>query len=240
MAEQYFLGVELRVPALVATVTDTDGAVRAKASSAYETQAPQPGWSEQRPDDWWRAFREACGALGEGIDLRAVGTITIGGQHGSVFLDVERETIRPAILSSDDRARHEAAQIEREIGIERLVAITGGGVSPGSAAAAMLWLRGNATIAYKRLHHVIAPKDYLWLKLTGELATDIADASATGLFDVRTRTWSTEIIDLLDLDIGVLPLVRSGTEMVGRVRDEAAAELGLAPGVSVAGQPARV
>ena len=235
MAGPLFLRIELGVFALRAVITDASGAVRAEASSAYDTQAPQPGWSEQRPDDWWRALRDACGLLGHQIDLREIKALRLSGQHGCVFLDGEREVIRPAIMADDTRAQHEAEDIEREIGVDRLAAITGRGASPGSAAAAMLWLRRNATIAYKRLHHVIAPKDYLWLRLTGELSTDVAEALATGLFDVSAGNWSTEIIDALDLDIGVLPPVRRGVGMVGRVRDDVAAELRLAPGVTVAG-----
>ena len=122
-----------------------------------------------------------------------------------MLLDAEREVIRPAILWNDQRTAAEAAEIERIVGIERLVQITGSRSFTGFTAPKLLWLRQNATIAYKRLHHLLLPKDYVRLMLTGELATDVGDASGTGLFDVGARAWSDEIVDALDLDRDVLP-----------------------------------
>ena len=213
---------------------DETGAVRAQASAAYETISPQPGWTEQRPDDWWQAARAAIIALGTQISLRDVAAIGLTGQmHGSVFLDAEREVIRPAILWNDQRTAAESDAIERTIGVERLVRITGSRSFTGFTAPKLLWLRQNATIAYKRLHHLLLPKDYIRLVLTGELATDVGDASGTGLFDVGARGWSDEIIDALDLDRDVLPRAYEGTEITGHVLVDIAADLGLRAGIPV-------
>ncbi len=208
--------------------------MRAQASAAYETIVPQPGWAEQRPDDWWQACRAAIIALGTQIALDRVAAIGLTGQmHGSVFLDAERELIRPAILWNDQRTTAEAAAIEDTIGVERLVRITGSRSFTGFTALKMMWLRQNATIAYKRLHHLLLPKDYLRLMLTGELATDVGDASGTGLFDVGARVWSDEIVDALDLDRDVLPRAYEGPEITGRVLADVSADLGLPPGIPV-------
>ncbi len=195
---------------------------------------PQPGWTEQRPDDWWQACRSAVIAIGTQVSLDSVAAIGLTGQmHGSVFLDAEREVIRPAILWNDQRTASEAAEIERIIDVARLVQITGSRSFTGFTAPKLLWLRQNATIAYKRLHYLLLPKDYLRLMLTAELATDVGDASGTGVFDVGVRAWSDEIIDALDLDRDILPFAYEGSEITGRVRPSVAADLGLTTGIPV-------
>lgn len=229
-----FLGIDVGTSALKAIAIDETGAVRAQASASYETISPQPGWIEQRPDDWWQACRAAIIALGSQISLRDVAAIGLTGQmHGSVFLDAEREVIRPALLWNDQRTAAESDAIERTIGVERLIQVTGSRSFTGFTAPKLLWLRQNATIAYKRLHHLLLPKDYLRLMLTGELATDVGDASGTGLFDVGARAWSDEIVDALDLDRDVLPRTYEGPEITGRVLPNIAADLGLPVGTPV-------
>lgn len=229
-----FLGIDAGTSALKAVAIDETGAVRARASASYETITPQPGWTEQRPDDWWQACRAAVIALGSQVALRDVVAVGLTGQmHGSVFLDAEREVIRPALLWNDQRTAAESEAIERTIGVARLVRITGSRSFTGFTAPKLLWLRQNATIAYKRLHHLLLPKDYLRLQLTGELATDVGDASGTGLFDVGARAWSDEIVDELDLDRAVLPPACEGPEITGRVTPDVAADLGLPAGIPV-------
>lgn len=234
MADQLFLGIDVGTSALKAVVIDTSGAVVAEASAAYETISPQPGWTEQRPDDWWDACIAAVRALGASARLDAVAGIGLTGQmHGSVFLDADREVIRPAMLWNDQRTVAEAARIEDTVGIERLVAVTGNRSFTGFTAPKLLWLRQNATIAYKRLHHLLLPKDYIRLRLTGELATDVGDASGTGLFDVGARAWSVEIADALDIDASVLPRAYEGPEVTGTLLPAVAASLGLPAGIPV-------
>jgi xylulokinase len=234
VSTQLFLGIDLGTSALKAVAIDATGHVRAHASAAYETLAPQPGWTEQRPDDWWRACREAIAALGQTIALRDIAAIGLTGQmHGAVFLDDEREVIRPAILWNDQRTHAEAAEIERTVGRERLVALTGNRSFTGFTAPKLMWLRRNATIAYKRLNYLLLPKDYLRLMLTGELATDVGDASGTGLFDVGRRAWSVEVLDALDLRAGMLPPAHEGPDVAGRLRSDVAATLGMTAGVPV-------
>ena len=234
MNHEVFLGIDVGTSALKAVAIDATGVVRAQASAAYETISPQPRWTEQRPDDWWQACRAAIIALGTQISLDSVLAIGLTGQmHGSVFLDAEREVIRPALLWNDQRTVAESDAIEHTIGLDQLIRITGSRSFTGFTAPKLLWLRQNATIAYKRLHHLLLPKDYLRLMLTGELATDVGDASGTGLFDVGARAWSDEIVDALDHDRDVLPRAHEGPEITGRVLATAAADLGLPAGIPV-------
>ena len=228
------VAIDVGAGALEASAVDADGTVCAAASSPYETSVPRPGWCEQRPDDWWQACRAAMLALGTQIDLERVTSVGVTGQtHATVLLDAERDVIRPAMLRDDQRAAAESDEIERIIGLERLVRISGGRSSAALAAPRLIWLRRHATIAYKRLHHVLAAKDYVRLKLTGEIATDVSDAAATGLFDVAGHDWSSELIDALDLDRSVLPPTLESAAVAGRLLPDVAADLGLPPGIAV-------
>ncbi len=234
MATPLFLGIDVGTSALKAVAVDETGIVRGQASAPYETITPQPGWTEQRPDDWWDACLIALRHLGTLVPLTDVAAIGLTGQmHGSVFLDAEQQVIRPALMWNDQRTTAEAAAIERTIGVERLVAVTGSRSFTGFTAPKLLWLRQNATIAYKRVHHLLLPKDYIRLRLTGDLATDVGDASGTGLFDVGARAWSSEIVDALDLDASVLPRAYEGPEVTGVLLPAVAADLGLRPGIPV-------
>jgi xylulokinase len=231
---QLLLGLHLGAASLDAVAIDATGAVHARATAAYETRSPQPGWAEQRPDDWWRACCEAIAALRAQVALRHVASIGLAGQmHASVFLDAEHEVIRPALLRDDGRAAAEAEEIEREVGAERLWRITGSRTSAAAAAPRLLWLRHNQAIAYKRLRHLLSPKDYLRLHLTGTLATDLGDASATGLLDAAARAWSVEIADALEFDRAILPPVYEGPDVTGTLSAAVASELGLPPGIQV-------
>ena len=233
-SSELVLGIDIGKSALKALAIDANGRVRAQASAAYETQTPQPGWSEQRPDDWWQACRASILALGTQVPLTTLASIELRGSvQGTVFLDGDGEPIRNAILANDERATAECEEIERTVGVERLVEITGRRASAGSTAATLLWLRRNQPISYKRLHHVLLPKDYVRLMLTGEFATDVGDASDTGLFDVGARAWSTEIIDALNLDEAILPRTYEGPELNGRLLPHVAADLGLPAGIPV-------
>lgn len=231
---QLFVGLDLGTSALKAVAIDAAGHVRAQAAAAYETQSPQDGWTEQRPDDWWRACCEAVASLGAQVALRDVASVGLAGQmHGSVFLDAEREVIRPALLWNDQRTAAEAEEIERTVGAERLLRITGSRSSTGFTAPRLLWLRHNQPIAYKRLRHLLLPKDYLRLHLTGEIATDLGDASGTGLLDAGARAWSDEIADALEFDRAILPPAYEGPAVTGMLLAAVAAELGLPPGIPV-------
>ncbi len=122
-----------------------------------------------------------------------------GQMHGLVALDAADRVVRPAILWNDQRTEAECAEIEERIGLERLIALTGNRALTGFTAPKLLWLRRHEPDAYGRIARVMLPKDYVRLRLTGEWATDVADASGTLLLDVARRTWSTEVLDALEL-----------------------------------------
>ena len=129
--------------------------------------------------------------------------------HGLVALDSERRVLRPAILWNDQRTGAECAEIEERVGLERLIALTGNRALPGFTAPKLLWVRKHEPELYERIAHVLLPKDYVRLRLFGELATDAADASGTLLFDVAGRRWSEEVLDELEVPAEWLPAVSS-------------------------------
>ena len=202
------------------------GDVLATAEEAYPLSTPHPGWSEQDPEDWLRASRTV-------LERLPSGPIGFSGQmHGLVTLDAERRVVRPAILWNDQRTAAECAEIEERVGLGRLIELTGNRALTGFTAPKLLWLRRHEPAAYARIAHILLPKDYVRLRLEGELAIDAADASGTLLFDVANRRWSDEVLAALEIPSGWLPPVSESTE-VGGAGDQAAGALGV--GIDVPG-----
>jgi xylulokinase len=207
--------------------------VRASASADYPLLTPRPGWSEQAPRDWWAACCRVCRELMAVSDVEILGVGLSGQMHGSVFLDGRGEVIRPALLWNDARTGAECAEIERRMGRERVVQITGNRASAGFQAPKILWLQQNEPEAHARIAHVLLPKDFIRLRLTGDLATDAADASGTLLLDLRARRYSGEMLAALDVPPRWLPDVFESPEVTGRVSDDGAAATGLPAGTPV-------
>ena len=214
------VGLDVGTTALKGVAIDEAGHVLATASADYPLARPQPGWSEQDPEDWWRAATDVLGRL-------PTGPVGLSGQmHGLVVLDAEQRVLRPAILWNDQRTAAECAEIEERLGLARLLELTGNRALTGFTAPKLLWLRRHEPELYGRIRHVLLPKDYVRFRLTGEIAVDVADASGTLLFDVRRRGWSAEVCAALEIPLEWLPSVHESTEIAG-AGDQAAAALGV-------------
>ena len=232
------LGIDSSTTATKAVLVTSVGSVVAVGVSEYDFDTPQPGWAEQHPHLWWdatqRAVRSALHQAGAGgADVSAVGLT--GQMHGSVLLDAAGEVVRPALLWNDQRTAHECDEIRRRVGGQRLVDATGNDALTGFTAPKLLWVREHEPAAWARVAHVLLPKDYVRLRLTGEHATDVADASGTLLLDVAHRVWSTEVLDALDLDPQLLPRLVEGPAVSGVVSSMAAEVTGLRAGTPVVG-----
>ena len=208
-----FVGLDVGTSGVKAVAVSPAGEVVARAEEEYPLSTPAPGWAEQDPDDWWRASEAALAAVGA---ENAAGIGLSGQMHGLVALDGESEVIRPAILWNDQRTSAECEEIERRIGVERLIRLTGNRALTGFTAPKLLWLREHEPDAYARIRHVLLPKDYVRLRLTGEHATDVADASGTLLFDVAERRWSADVLDALEIPAEWLPEALESPEVSGR------------------------
>jgi len=223
LAPDALVGVDVGTTGVKVVAISRAGEVLARAEESYPLSSPHPGWSEQDPGDWVRAAERALATV-EGSDSLTIGWS--GQMHGLVCLGADDAVLRPAILWNDQRTAAECAEIEERIGLDRLIELTGNRALTGFTAPKLLWLRRHEPETYARIAHILLPKDYVRLRLTGERAIDAADASGTLLFDVANRRWSDEVVDALELDRGWLPDAHESTEIAG-AGDQAAAALGV-------------
>ena len=199
-APSVVLGLDVSTTATKAILIAPDGSVVGVASSEYDFESPRPLWAEQDPGLWWTAAQEAIGRVLRETGTPAEGIAAIGaaGQmHGLVLLDEHEEVVRPAILWNDQRTAAECDLIREIVGRERFIAITGNEPLTGFTAGKLLWVREHEPEAWARARHMLLPKDYVRLKLTGEHALDVADGAGTVLFDLAARTWSSEVVEAL-------------------------------------------
>jgi xylulokinase len=210
------VGIDVGTSAVKAIAVGEDGTVLERREISYPLSTPRPGWSEQDPEDWWRATEQALDGLVDG-EISGIGLS--GQMHGLVTLDASDAVIRPAILWNDQRTQAECDEIEALVGLDRLIELTGNRALTGFTAPKLLWLRKHEPDAYARIAHVLLPKDYVRLRLTGERAIDVADASGTLLLDVARRRWSTEVVSALELDPSWLPRVLESPFVSGETSD---------------------
>ena len=230
MSTACFLGIDVSTTGSKALLVDDSGSVLAAASSPHTLQTPQPLWSEQDPEQWWRAvvasIRSVFQQTGLGGEcVRAVGVT--GQMHGLVMLDISGQVLRPAILWNDQRTQAQCDQIHQRIGKEKFIQITGNIALPGFTAPKIMWVAENEPENYKKAKHILLPKDTIRYHLTGEYAMDKADGSGTVLFDLKKRDWSQEVLEMLGIDRSIMPPTFEGPEITGRVTNAAAEATGL-------------
>ncbi len=226
-----YLGIDIGTSAVKLVCARADQ-ILSTASVALDVSSPEPGWSEQHPDQWWQATCRALGQLSGRIALSEIKAIGLSGQmHGAVLLDRNKRPIRPAILWNDSRAVKECDDLraaQPQIGH-----ISGVLPLPGFTAPKIAWLRRHEPDRYGQLAHILLPKDYIGLRLHGALATDASDASGTLWLDQSKRAWSPDIAKATNVELDWLPPVFDGHDIVGTVTAEAAAETGLLEGLPV-------
>jgi xylulokinase len=209
------VGLDVGTTGVKAVAVSPEGTVLESAEHGYPLSTPHPGWSEQDPEDWWRAAEAALAEVSAGREVAGVGLS--GQMHGLVALDGGDRVVRPAILWNDQRTAAECAEIEETIGLERLIELTGNRALPGFTAPKLLWLRRHEPDAYAAIARICLPKDYVRLRLAGSFAIDAADASGTLLLDVSGRRWCDEVLDALDVPQAWLPPVLESPEPSGSV-----------------------
>lgn len=234
----HFIGIDASTTATKALLLDEYGDVVATAAEEYSFETPRPLWTEQDPELWWqgavRSVREVLDASGVGAaDISGVGLT--GQMHGLVLLDGDGNVLRPAILWNDQRTAKECDEIRERVGRRELISISGNDALTGFTAPKLLWVRNHEPEVFRRVKHVLLPKDYVRYRLTGHYATDRAGAAGTLLFNVRQRTWSDRILHRLEIPPDWLPRTHEGTEITGTVSNEAAEATGLAAGTPVVG-----
>ena len=230
------LGIDASTTATKAVLVDEAGVVRGIGTAEYAFSVPRPLWSEQEPRLWWdgtvAAVRAVLASTGtSGADVVAIGLT--GQMHGAVLLDSAGDVLRPAMLWNDQRTGAECDAIRRAVGPERLIAITGNDALTGFTAPKLVWVRDHEPDVWRRIAHVLLPKDYVRFRMTGDYAVDKADGSGTLLFDLAARDWSSEVLGALAIDPAWMPRTWEGPEITGLVSAGAAELTGLRPGTPV-------
>ena len=229
------LGIDVGTSGLKAVLLDAAGGTVDEASASYPLRTPRPGWTEQDPEDWWTATREALGTLwARGHAAGQIAAVGLTGQmHSLVLLDEAGAVLAPAILWSDQRTAAECQTITERVGAAELLARTANIALPGFTAPKLLWVERNWPDAYRRARRLLLPKDFIRFRLADVVATDVSDASGTLLFDVRQRRWSDEVVRALEIEPGLLPPALEGNARTGSISPAAATQTGLIAGTPV-------
>ena len=237
MGESVYLGLDVGTSGVKAVLVAPSGDVAASATTALTLATPRPGWAEQDPDAWWSAAIQSIRAVRAQRPSATIESIGISGQmHSSVFLDGHGAVIRPALLWCDGRTTSECREIEQRVGGEsRLRDLASNPALEGFTLPKILWLRNHEPQAFARLATVLLAKDYVRYRLTGEIATEPSDASATLMFDTAKVRWSSDIMRAVLLDERILPPVGGSAAVLGRVSAGASAATELPLGTPVVG-----
>ena len=229
-----YIGVDLGTSAVKLLLMDEKGDIKKIVSKEYPLYFPHPGWSEQHPEDWFTQSVEGIKELTSECDKSQVAGISFGGQmHGLVILDKDDQVIRPAILWNDGRTTEETDYLNNEIGKETLSKYTANIAFTGFTAPKILWVKKNEPENFAKITKIMLPKDYLAYCLSGSFCSDYSDASGMLLMDVEHKCWSKEMMDICGVTEEQLPKLYESYEVVGSLKPEVAAELGLSENVKI-------
>ena len=229
-----YIGVDLGTSAVKLLLMAADGSIKNIVSKEYPLDFPFPGWSEQKPEDWWTQTIAGLKELTADCDKSQIAGISFGGQmHGLVVLDENDQVIRPAILWNDGRTGKETDYLNQVIGKGKLSEYTANIAFAGFTAPKILWMKENEPENFKKIKKIMLPKDYIAYKLSGVHCTDVSDASGMLLFDVKNKKWSKEMMDICGITEDQLAKIFESYDVVGNILPEVAAELGFTNDVKI-------
>lgn len=229
-----YIGIDLGTSAVKLLLMDETGKIHKIVSKEYPLYFPHPGWSEQKPEDWYEQSMAGLKELISECDKSQVAAISFGGQmHGLVILDSEDKVIRPALLWNDGRTYEECDYLNEVIGKDKLSQYTANISFTGFTAPKVLWVKNKEPENFARIAKIMLPKDYLAYMLSGVHCTDVSDASGMLLFDVKNRCWSKEMMEICDVKEEQLAKIFESYEVVGTLKPELASELGLSADVKI-------
>lgn len=235
--QRYVMGIDVGTGGTRAVIVDEKGRIVASANEDHVAFAsPKMGWAEQQPEDWWRAAAVAVRHVLAQANLprEQIACVGFSGQmHGAVMLDASDGVVRPALIWCDVRTEKQCEELREQIGWERLIELTSNPPLANFTLTKLLWTRENEPENWKRVRSVMLPKDYVRFRLTGERATDMADASGTLILDVAHRRWSAEVLEQVKIDRAVLPLLYESPQICAKVSCKGAEQTGLAAGTPV-------
>ena len=231
-----YIGIDLGTSAVKLLLVNENGEILRDVSEEYPLFFPHPGWSEQKPEDWYTAVLKGLDRLLEGTDRTKVKGIGIGGQmHGLVVLDGDDKVIRPAILWNDGRTEKQVEYLNNVIGKDKLSQYTANIAFAGFTAPKILWMKENEPENFGKIEKIMLPKDYIVYRLTGVHSCDYSDASGMLLLDVKNKCWSDEMLSICGISAEQLPALYESYDVVGEVKSEIAEQFGLGGVKVVAG-----
>jgi xylulokinase len=234
---EHIVGIDVGTGGTRTVIVHADGRIVASATEAHEPfESAQIGWAEQRPEDWWRAATRSVRHALTQADLRGheIGCVGFSGQmHGAVLLDGSDDVVRPALIWCDVRTHEQCLELTSRIGADRIIRLTCNPALTNFTLTKLLWTRENEPRLWSRVRAVMLPKDYVRFRLTGERATDMADASGTLMLDVARRRWSDEMLQATGIDRAVLPALHESPDVCGTISAAGADASGLAAGTPV-------
>ncbi|MCR5474630.1 MAG: xylulokinase [Lachnospiraceae bacterium] len=229
-----YIGVDLGTSAVKLLLMDENGGIEKIVSREYPLEFPYPGWSQQKPEDWWEQTLEGLKELTEQADKSKIAGISFGGQmHGLVVLDKDDNVIRPAILWNDGRTTKQTEYLNNVIGKDKLSQYTANIAFAGFTAPKLLWMKENEKDLFAKIDKIMLPKDYIAYKLSGVHCTDVSDASGMLLFDVKNKCWSKEMMEICSVREEQLAKIFESYEVVGTIKPELARELGFPETVKI-------
>lgn len=229
-----YIGIDLGTSAVKLLLMDSEGNIHKIVSKEYPLSFPHPGWAEQNPEDWLSASLEGMKELIAECDRSHIAGIGCGGQmHGLVALDKYDKVLRPAILWNDGRTAEETDYLNTVVGKEKLSQYTANIAFAGFTAPKLLWMRKHEPGLFEKIDKIMLPKDYLNYMLTGVHCTDVSDASGMLLLNVEHKCWSREMLDICGLKESQMAKVFESYEVVGLLKPDIAAQLGLSETVKV-------
>ena len=229
-----YIGVDLGTSAVKLLLMNEKGGIENIVSKEYPLEFPHPGWSQQKPEDWWEQTVEGLKELTANADKSRIAGISFGGQmHGLVVLDKDDNVIRPAILWNDGRTTKETDYLNNVIGKDKLSEYTANIAFAGFTAPKILWMKENEPDNFARIAKIMLPKDYIAYKLSGVHCTDVSDASGMLLFDVKNKCWSKEMMDICSVREDQLAKIFESYEVVGNIKSDVAGMLGFPESVKI-------
>ena len=209
-----YIGVDLGTSAVKLLLMDEKGAIKKIVSKEYPLFFPHPGWSEQKPEDWFEQTMAGLKELVAECDKSQVAGISFGGQmHGLVVLDEKDQVIRPAILWNDGRTAKQTDYLNQVIGKEKLSEYTANIAFAGFTAPKILWMKENEPENFAKIAKIMLPKDYLAYRLSGSFCTEYSDASGMLLLDVEHKCWSAEMLEICGITEAQLPKLYESWEL---------------------------
>lgn len=234
---EYLLGIDIGTSACKVALFTPDGEVAAQGSGDYPVYTPQPGWSEQAPPDWWNAVCKAIRGMLEqsGADPACIAGIGIDGQSGSaVPVGGDGSVLCNTPIWLDTRTAAICAELDEQLGNERLFAVSGNPLMPAYTLPKALWYKRERPELYKRMDKILQSNGYIAYMLTGELTQDISQGYGWQCFDMRSGEWNIPLCREMGLNPDHLPNIVPCHQIVGKVTEEAARATGLVPGIPVA------